>query len=75
MRPLEVMQLRLKPRRGSMVDNSDTLKPSPEQYLERAKIIRRQAERMSSADVRRQLLEIAEKYDELAYSIERSRRV
>jgi hypothetical protein len=30
---------------------------------------------MSSADVRRQLLEIAEKYDELAYSIERSRRV
>ena len=56
-----------------MADNSDALKPSPEQYLERAKIIRRQAETMS-ADVRRQLLEIAEKYEELAYSIERARR-
>ena len=56
-----------------MADNSDALKPSPEQYLERAKIIRRQAETMS-ADVRRQLLDIAEKYDELAYSIERARR-
>jgi hypothetical protein len=56
-----------------LTDNSDALKPSPEQYLERAKIIRRQAETMS-ADVRRQLLEIAEKYDELAYSIERTRR-
>jgi hypothetical protein len=57
-----------------MADNPDALKPSPEQYLERAKIIRRQAETMSSADVRRQLLDIAEKYDELAYSIERERR-
>ena len=56
-----------------MADNSDALKPSPEQYLERAKIIRRQAETMS-ADVCRQLLEIAEKYEELAYSIERARR-
>jgi hypothetical protein len=56
-----------------LADNSNTLKPSPEQYLERAKIIRRQAETMS-ADVRRQLLEIAEKYEELAYSIERARR-
>jgi len=56
-----------------LADNSDALKPSPEQYLERAKIIRRQAETMS-ADVRRQLLEIAEKYEELAYSIERARR-
>jgi hypothetical protein len=56
-----------------LADNSDALKPSPEQYLERAKIIRRQAETMS-ADVRRQLLEIAEKYEELAYSIEGARR-
>jgi hypothetical protein len=56
-----------------LADNSDALKPSPEQYLERAKIIRRQAETMS-ADVRRQLLDIAEKYEELAYSIERARR-
>jgi hypothetical protein len=56
-----------------LADNSDALKPSPEQYLERAKIIRRQAETMT-ADVRRQLLEIAEKYEELAYSIERTRR-
>ncbi len=51
------------------MDNPDALKPSPEQYLERAKIIRRQAEIMSSADVRRRLLDIAEKYDELAYSL------
>jgi hypothetical protein len=56
-----------------MAENPDALKPSPEQYLARAKIIRRQAEIMSSADVRRQLLDIAEKYDELAYSIERER--
>jgi predicted kinase len=56
-----------------LADNSDALKPSPEQYLEQAKIIRWQAETMS-ADVRRQLLEIAEKYEELAYSIEGARR-
>jgi hypothetical protein len=56
-----------------LADNSDALKPSPDQYLERAKIIRQQAETMS-ADVRRQLLDIAEKYDELAYSIEWARR-
>ena len=49
------------------------LSPAPNMFLERAKIIRRQAETMS-ADVRRQLLEIAEKYEGLAYSIERARR-
>ena len=54
-----------------MADNLNALKPSPEQYLERAKIIRRDTETMSNADVCRQLLDIAEKYEELADGIER----
>src|SRR5580692_12278328 len=59
------LQLRLPPIR-SMADNPDALKTSPEQYLERAKIIRWQTETMSNADVCRQLLDIAERYEELA---------
>jgi hypothetical protein len=54
-----------------MAHNPDALKTSPEQYLERAKIIRRQVETMNNADVRRQLLDIAERYEELADGIER----
>ena len=57
-----------------MADNPNALKPSPAQYLERAKIIRRQTETMNNADVRRQLLDIAEKYEEFADGIERPRR-
>jgi hypothetical protein len=57
-----------------MVDNLNPLKTSPEQYLERAKIIRWQTETMRNADVRRQLLDIAERYEELADGIERPRR-
>ena len=57
-----------------MAVNPDALKPTNEQYLERAMIIRRQAEAMSNADVRRQLLDIAEKYEERADGIERPRR-
>jgi hypothetical protein len=54
-----------------MAHNPGALKTSPEQYLERAKIIRREVETMNNADVRRQLLDIAEKYEELADGIER----
>ena len=54
-----------------MADNLNALKTSPEQYLERAKIIRRQVETMSNADVCRELLDIAERYEELADGIER----
>ena len=54
-----------------MADNLNALKTSPEQYLERAKIIRRRVETMSNADVCRQLLDIAERYEELADGIER----
>ena len=57
-----------------MGDNPYALKPSNEQYLERAMIIRRQAETMSNADMRRQLLDIAERYEERADGIERPRR-
>ena len=57
-----------------MADNPDALKTSPAQYLERAKIIRWQTETMSNADVCRQLLDIAERYEELADGIERPRR-
>ena len=56
-----------------MAHNPDALKTSPEQYLERANIIRRQVETMNNADVRRQLLAIAERYEELAEGIERPR--
>ena len=54
-----------------MANNPDALKTSPEQYLERAKIIRRQVETMNNADVRGQLLDIAARYEELADGIER----
>ena len=58
-----------------MADDADRLHPATaEQYRERAKLIRRQAETLSNADVRRRVLDIAEKYDEVAYSIERARR-
>ena len=57
-----------------MAHNPDALKASPQQYLERAKIIRRQVETISNANVRRQLLDIAEQYEELAEGIERPRR-
>jgi hypothetical protein len=61
------------PVRG-MADNLNPFKTSPEQYLERAKIIRWQVGTMSNADVCRQLLDIAERYEELADGIERPRR-
>ncbi len=49
-------------------------KTSPEQYRERAALIRRHVETLNNADVRRQLLKIAEKYEQLADGIERPRR-
>ncbi len=57
-----------------MADNLYALKPSNEQYRERALIIRQQTETMSNAEVRRQLLDIAERYEERADGIERPRR-
>jgi hypothetical protein len=45
----------------------------PQQYRERAKLIRRQVETLSNADVRRQLLAIADQYDRLAERMEQSR--
>jgi hypothetical protein len=62
-----------RPLLGSMAKNLNAL-TSPEQYLERAKIIRWQVETMSNAGVCRQLLDIAERYEELADGIERPRR-
>ena len=49
-----------------MAENLDAFKTAPEQYLERAKITRWQIKAMSNADVCRQLLDIAERYEELA---------
>ena len=55
-----------------MVDDADPLHPATaEQYRERAKLIRRQVETLSNAEVRCQLLTIADQYDRLADSIER----
>jgi hypothetical protein len=57
-----------------MVDDADPLHPATaEQYRERAKLIRRQVETLSKAEVRRQLLAIADQYDRLAESMEQSR--
>jgi hypothetical protein len=63
-----------KPLVRGMAKNLNALRTSPEQYLERAKIIRRQVETMSNAGVCRQLLDIADRYEELADGIERPRR-
>ena len=57
-----------------MAENLNAFKTAPGQYLERAKIIRWQVRTMSNADVCRQLLDIAERYEELADGIERPRR-
>jgi hypothetical protein len=57
-----------------MVYDPDGRRPSPERYRERALIIRQQVETMSNAEVRRQLLDIAERYEERADGIERPRR-
>ena len=67
------LHLHLPPIR-SVAENPDASKTSPAQYLERAKIIRWQTETMSNVDVCRQLLYIAERYEELADGIERPRR-
>jgi hypothetical protein len=57
-----------------MVDDAGPLHPATaEQYRERAKLIRRQVETLSNSDVRRQLLAIADQYDRLTESMERSR--
>ncbi len=59
---------------ADMVDDADPLNPATaEQYRERAKLIRRQVETLNNSDVRRQLLAIADQYDRLAESMERSR--
>ena len=56
-----------------MVDDADPLNPvTAVQYREWAKLIRRQVETLNNSDVRRQLLAIADQYDRLAESIERS---
>lgn len=54
-------------------DDLDPLKTTPEQYRERAALIRRQVETLSNAAVRRQLLDIAQQYEQVADSIERAR--
>jgi hypothetical protein len=57
-----------------MVDDADPLDPATaEQYREWAKLIRGQVETLNNADVRRQLLVIADPNDRLAESMERSR--
>jgi hypothetical protein len=54
-----------------MAENLHPIRTSPEQYRDRAKLIRREVESMGNLDVRQQLLDIAERYEELAEGIER----
>jgi hypothetical protein len=51
----------------------DAHQPTAEQYREWAKLVRRQVETLNNANVRRHLLRIAERYEELADSLDRSR--
>jgi uncharacterized protein Yka (UPF0111/DUF47 family) len=65
--------LRLYPRCVSVAENADTLRPTAEQYRERAKLVRMKAAAVRTALLRRDLLDIAEQYDRLADSIEEER--
>ena len=63
-----------KPLFEEMADDPDASKTSPEKYRQRAALIRRHVETLNNTEVRRQLLDIAERYEELADGIERPRR-
>jgi hypothetical protein len=57
-----------------MVDDADTVTPTAEKWRERAKLIRRHAEGMTDRPTaRRPLLDLVERYEQLADSIDQSR--
>ena len=49
-----------------MADDIDALRPTAEQYRERAKLVRQKAEAMTNPEIRWLLREIAAEYEELA---------
>ena len=57
-----------------MADDVAAPETTPQQYWEQAKLIRWQAEAVTNADTRARLLKIAQEFDSLADSKERSRR-
>ncbi|HEV8032609.1 MAG TPA: hypothetical protein VGP42_16475 [Stellaceae bacterium] len=57
-----------------MADDADAHHPTAEQYREWAKLLRQQAEAVSTASDRLHLLRAADEFDHLADSIERPRR-
>ena len=56
-----------------MVDGADLLHSAAEQCRERARLVRYTAEAVKSALLRHDLLDIAERFDELAENIEEER--
>ena len=62
------------PRLSRMANEVAAPETTPQQYRERAKLIRSQAEAVTNADTRARLLKIAEEFDSLADSIVSSRR-
>ena len=61
------------PLEEGMADDIAAPETTPQQYREPAKLIRWQAEAVTNADTRARLLKIAQEFDTLADSIERSR--
>ena len=51
---------------------ADTQRLTPDQYRARAQLVRRTADEMTRETLRRQLLRIADEYDLLAGSVERT---
>jgi hypothetical protein len=49
-----------------MADDRDTLRPTAEQYRQRAKLVRRKVEATTNPEMRWLLREIAAEYEELA---------
>lgn len=49
-----------------MADDGDTLRPTAEQYRQRAKLVRRKVEATTNPEMRWLLREIAAEYEELA---------
>jgi uncharacterized protein Yka (UPF0111/DUF47 family) len=54
-----------------MAEAADTLRPTAEQYRERAKLFRQQAAAMKSPLRRQELIDLADQCDRLADTIER----
>ena len=58
-----------------MADDAEVLRPTAEQYRERAELVRQKAAAMKSRLRRQELLDIAEQYEDLAEIADSTERV